>query len=162
MEMVEDVVRLLDHLQNEKAHVIGLSMGGALTNKLRETHPDRLLTAVLALTGWSREGIVAILPLNIGNYHDIMPIMHLKTTLDRFGRVLIPKKVRVELGLSAGDSLEVESRDDGILIKPLHDEPHLVDKEGVLVFSGAPMGNVVEAVRKHREERLDKQTGAKN
>jgi AbrB family looped-hinge helix DNA binding protein len=79
--------------------------------------------------------------------------MHLKTTLDRFGRVLIPKKVRVDLGLSPGDPLEIESRDNGILIKPLNDEPHLVDKEGVLVFSGDPMGDIIEAVRKHRDSR---------
>ena len=91
-----------------------------------------------------------------------MAIMHQKTTLDRFGRVLIPKKVRAELGLSAGDALEIESRDDGIVIKPLQDEPQLVDKEGVLVFSGASTGDIVEAIRKHREERLDKLTEAKH
>jgi AbrB family looped-hinge helix DNA binding protein len=75
--------------------------------------------------------------------------------------VLIPKKVRADLGLSPGDPLEIESHDDGILLKPLNDEPDLVDKEGVLVFSGAPMGDIVEAVRKHREERLDTISGAK-
>jgi pimeloyl-ACP methyl ester carboxylesterase len=56
MEMIEDVVRLLDHLNIEKAHVVGFSMGGFITNKLRETHSDRLLTAVLGLAGWMQEG----------------------------------------------------------------------------------------------------------
>ena len=30
LEMVEDVVRLLDHLRIEQAHVVGYSMGGAI------------------------------------------------------------------------------------------------------------------------------------
>ena len=81
------------------------------------------------------------------------------TTLDRFGRVVIPKKVRAELGLSPGDPLKVESRDDGILISPVQEEPHLVNKEGVLVFSGSSFGDLSEAVRKQREERLDLVSG---
>jgi AbrB family looped-hinge helix DNA binding protein len=90
-----------------------------------------------------------------------MPIVQKKTTLDRFGRVLVPKKVRTELGISPGDPLEIESRDGGILIKPIPDEPHLVDKDGVLVFSGASMGDIPGAVHKHREQRLDKISGPK-
>ena len=35
MEMIEDAVRLLDHLGIERAHVVGYS-GGFKTNKLRE------------------------------------------------------------------------------------------------------------------------------
>ena len=87
--------------------------------------------------------------------------MHTKTTLDRFGRVLVPKKVRTELGISPGDPLEIESRDGGILIKPIHDEPCLVDKDGVLVFTGTSMGDIVGAVREHRNQRLDKISGFK-
>jgi pimeloyl-ACP methyl ester carboxylesterase len=47
IEMVEDVVRLLDHLKIRQAHVVGYSMGGIITAKLLATHPDRLLTATL-------------------------------------------------------------------------------------------------------------------
>jgi pimeloyl-ACP methyl ester carboxylesterase len=64
IEMVEDIVRLLDHLHIEKAHVMGGSMGGAITNKLRETHPERLLTAVLGLAGWMEEGETSSLDMN--------------------------------------------------------------------------------------------------
>jgi len=55
-EMAEDVVRLLDHLKIKKAHVIGYSMGGIITAKLLETHPDRLLSATLGGHGGIREG----------------------------------------------------------------------------------------------------------
>ena len=56
LEMVKDVVRLLDHLEIRKAHVVGYSMGGFITSKLIATHPERVLTATLGGAGWSLEG----------------------------------------------------------------------------------------------------------
>ena len=53
-EMVEDVVRLLDHLEIEHAHVVGYSMGGAIGLKLLTTHSDRVLSAVIGAYGWHR------------------------------------------------------------------------------------------------------------
>jgi pimeloyl-ACP methyl ester carboxylesterase len=47
LELVEDIVRLLDHLKIEKAHIVGYSLGGNITVKLLTLHPDRLLTATL-------------------------------------------------------------------------------------------------------------------
>lgn len=47
LEMIEDVVRLLDHLQISKAHLVGYSMGAHITAKLLTMHPERLLTATL-------------------------------------------------------------------------------------------------------------------
>jgi pimeloyl-ACP methyl ester carboxylesterase len=56
IEMVEDVVRLLDHLQIKQAHVIGYSMGAIITAKLLTVHPDRLLSATLGGHGGIRDG----------------------------------------------------------------------------------------------------------
>jgi pimeloyl-ACP methyl ester carboxylesterase len=53
-EMVEDVVRLLDHLHIEKAHIVGYSMGGFITEKLVVTHPERVICAVVGGAGWRR------------------------------------------------------------------------------------------------------------
>jgi len=53
LEMVEDVVRLMDHLGIAKAHVVGYSLGGFITLKLALTHPDRLLSAVPCGAGWT-------------------------------------------------------------------------------------------------------------
>src|SRR5262249_4942388 len=55
-EMVEDAVRLLDHLKIKKAHVVGYSMGAVITGKLLATHPDRLLSATLGGAGVIPEG----------------------------------------------------------------------------------------------------------
>jgi pimeloyl-ACP methyl ester carboxylesterase len=55
MQMVEDAVRLLDHLKIQKAHVVGYSMGAMITCKLLTTHPDRLLSATLGGAGGLRD-----------------------------------------------------------------------------------------------------------
>jgi pimeloyl-ACP methyl ester carboxylesterase len=55
-EMVEDAVRLLDHLKIKKAHVVGYSMGAIITAKLLVVHPDRLLSATLGGHGGIKEG----------------------------------------------------------------------------------------------------------
>jgi pimeloyl-ACP methyl ester carboxylesterase len=53
-EMVNDVIRLMDHLNISKAHVVGYSMGGFMTDKLLATFPDRLITATLGGAGWMK------------------------------------------------------------------------------------------------------------
>ena len=47
-EMVLDVVRLMDHLKIDKAHIIGYSMGGAMIPKLLTICPERFLSATMA------------------------------------------------------------------------------------------------------------------
>ena len=47
IHMGQDVVRLLDHLNITRAHIVGYSMGAGITAKLLTTHPDRFLTATL-------------------------------------------------------------------------------------------------------------------
>jgi pimeloyl-ACP methyl ester carboxylesterase len=47
MEMVNDIVRLMDHLGIEKAHIVGYSMGGSIALKMLTVRPERFLTAVI-------------------------------------------------------------------------------------------------------------------
>lgn len=54
INFVDDVIALMDHLNIKKAHVVGYSMGGFITDKLLVTHPDRLVTATLGGAGWMR------------------------------------------------------------------------------------------------------------
>ncbi|MGW0843294.1 alpha/beta fold hydrolase [Streptomyces sp. NPDC002787] len=46
-ELAEDAVRVLDHLGIERAHVVGMSLGGMLAQLLVADRPDRLLSATL-------------------------------------------------------------------------------------------------------------------
>lgn len=78
----------------------------------------------------------------------------METTLDRFGRVVIPKEIRDALGLKPGELLKVEQSDDEVVLKPLREELPIKAKDGVLVYTGTATGNLTEAVRTHREERL--------
>jgi pimeloyl-ACP methyl ester carboxylesterase len=54
--MVEDVVRLMDHLHIQKVRVAGYSMGGMIGMKLTVTHPDRVSRLVLGGMGWHKAG----------------------------------------------------------------------------------------------------------
>lgn len=74
-------------------------------------------------------------------------------TLDRFGRIVIPKKIRDNLDLMAGSQMRIEEIEDGVVLRPIHGEPNLIDQDGVLVFSGAAMGNIEDALRRHRTAR---------
>ncbi|HLI47564.1 MAG TPA: alpha/beta hydrolase [Chthonomonas sp.] len=47
-EMALDVVRLLDHLHIQQAHLIGYSMGAILVGKIVACYPERVLSAIFA------------------------------------------------------------------------------------------------------------------
>lgn len=54
IEMVEDVIRLLDHLKIDKAWVAGYSLGGFIALKLAVLHPDRLFGVAPCGAGWEQ------------------------------------------------------------------------------------------------------------
>src|SRR5437899_1829000 len=45
VEMAQDVVRLLDHLNIRRAHIVGYSMGAMIAGYLLTTHAERFLSA---------------------------------------------------------------------------------------------------------------------
>jgi pimeloyl-ACP methyl ester carboxylesterase len=51
-EMAHDVVRLMNHLQIDKAHVAGYSLGGFVALKTAALYPDRLLSVAVLGAGW--------------------------------------------------------------------------------------------------------------
>ena len=83
----------------------------------------------------------------------------METTLDRFGRVVIPKQVRDDLGLSPGSVLKVEERAEGIVLKPVAESSPLALKDGILVFTGEVEGDLETALRRNRDERFRKVAG---
>ena len=77
-------------------------------------------------------------------------------TLDKAGRVVLPKLVRDELQLRAGDSLELESSEDRIVLRPRRGGAGLHKKQGIWVFStGEPISTEAtdETLRQLRRER---------
>jgi pimeloyl-ACP methyl ester carboxylesterase len=59
LEMVADVVRFLDHLKIDRAHIVGYSMGGAIVTQMLVKHPGRVLSATLLGAGWEGEDLQA-------------------------------------------------------------------------------------------------------
>jgi len=80
----------------------------------------------------------------------------MKTTLDRFGRIVVPKDIRDQLGLRAGVEFYIEDKDNEIVLKTVERESTLKLKKGILVFAGKMTRDLNGAVRTHREERLRK------
>ncbi|TVR30735.1 MAG: AbrB/MazE/SpoVT family DNA-binding domain-containing protein [Spirochaetaceae bacterium] len=60
----------------------------------------------------------------------------MQITIDRSGRIVVPKQVRDRFHLIAGTALELEVESDGIRIRPVDQEPSLLRKQGVLIHHG--------------------------
>jgi len=80
----------------------------------------------------------------------------METTLDRFGRIVIPKEIRDDFNLKPGSQIRIEESDQVIILKPMQGESNLHWKDGVLVFSGTPLGDLAKELEKHREDRAIK------
>lgn len=78
----------------------------------------------------------------------------MKTTLDRFGRLVIPKEIRDKLGLKPGTEVEIGEQANEVVLKPVDQETPLKREAGILVYTGTPTGDLREAIRAHREDRL--------
>lgn len=78
----------------------------------------------------------------------------MKTTLDHLGRIALPQQVREGLGLTPGAILEIEERENRIVLTPVFDEDALVTKDGVLVFTGELEEDPALAIQRDREERF--------
>lgn len=80
-------------------------------------------------------------------------------TIDRFGRILIPKALREGAGLRAGTEVEIIAEGRGLRLLPRDEGVLLREVGGVLVASGEAVGDLVGAVRRERQKRLDKVAG---
>jgi AbrB family looped-hinge helix DNA binding protein len=81
----------------------------------------------------------------------------MKTKIDKFGRIVIPKKLREEFGLTPGTQITVDPAEDRIELKPVEDHPRLVrNEDGILVFVGEADIDVNAALRDDRSRRIQK------
>jgi AbrB family looped-hinge helix DNA binding protein len=84
--------------------------------------------------------------------------MHL--TLDKMGRLVVPKPLRDRFTLKPGDALEVTLEPDGFKLRPVHPAPAMSLKEGILVCtSEVPLsvweiGSFIDQQREERNREL--------
>lgn len=83
----------------------------------------------------------------------------MNVSIDKFGRLVLPKIVRNHLGLEAGSELELEEIEGKIMLKVIEEHVLLKEEEGVLVFTGKAIGNIDETLSQVREERLQHLSG---
>jgi AbrB family looped-hinge helix DNA binding protein len=85
--------------------------------------------------------------------------MNAKLSMDRAGRVVLPKPIRNQLQLEAGESLEIESFDDHIVLRPIRQRATMRKEMGVWVFdigesvTASEVRETIEGVRDQRSER---------
>ena len=80
----------------------------------------------------------------------------LELTVDKGGRVVIPKSLRRDLRLQAGDKLAVEQQGEGMILRPIRPVIALKKKYGVWVYGtgGPPTVSSAELVEQDRERRI--------
>lgn len=84
-------------------------------------------------------------------------------TVDNFGRIVIPKKIRERLGIDPGARLRLDIEAGGdherLALEPLRDEPVLQRRGHLLVHTGDLVGDAQDAVQRDRDERSRKLMG---
>ena len=92
-----------------------------------------------------------------------MAVQFSNITVDKFGRVVIPKEIRDRIGARPGTEFEIEEQDNVILLKPVQKKAVLIEKDGWLVVQGNPNDpkdvDIVDLIKKDYEERARKQGG---
>ena len=63
-------------------------------------------------------------------------IMNTTVTIDGAGRVVLPKPLRDELRLEAGDTLQLELEGERVTLRPVRSKSPLRKERGVWVFHG--------------------------
>lgn len=82
--------------------------------------------------------------------------MNATLSIDRAGRLVLPKPVREQLQLEPGESLEMESFEDHVVLRPVRANGSMRKKQGVWVFCGGPplkASTVRETIRRIRKGR---------
>lgn len=71
----------------------------------------------------------------------------MRTTVDGAGRIVIPRSIRDEMGLSAGDEVDVEFDGWSITIDRPPGDARVVERDGVLVIDGTGASMTDEDLR---------------
>jgi AbrB family looped-hinge helix DNA binding protein len=86
--------------------------------------------------------------------------MTTKVTLDKAGRVVLPKPLRDQMQLAAGDTLQLESEGESITLRPVRPKATLKKECGIWVYQGDSTDTSIPDLLDHeREKRLRESRG---
>lgn len=80
-----------------------------------------------------------------------------RLTLDKAGRIVLPKPLRDELQLAPGDILEIECTGDQITMRPVRGNGQLQKKDGLWIFHSSEPITAEMAERTAREVRRERE-----
>ena len=81
--------------------------------------------------------------------------MPIKVSLDKAGRLVLPKSVRDEMQLGPGDDLLIENEGDRITLRPVRPEGLLKKEHGIWVYQGESSDlSIPKLIDEEREKRL--------
>jgi AbrB family looped-hinge helix DNA binding protein len=81
--------------------------------------------------------------------------MSTKVSVDKAGRIVLPKPLRDKLSLHPGDDLAVETDDQVITLRPIRSQASLRKKRGIWVYHGEPSNDdIVDFIDREREARI--------
>jgi AbrB family looped-hinge helix DNA binding protein len=84
----------------------------------------------------------------------------MNVTLDRAGRVVLPKRLRQQLRLEPGDTLELETEGERVTLRPVRPQAPLRKEHGVWVYQGEPADlSIPDLVDRERGKRLRETLG---
>ena len=81
-----------------------------------------------------------------------------QVTLDQFGRIEIPEKIRQQLKINHETKLSLKIENGQLILKPLKPEPETHYEDGILVFKAEPIGNTETIIDELRAERINELT----
>jgi len=71
--------------------------------------------------------------------------MNMTVTIDKAGRVVIPKRVRDHMGLEPGDALALQSEGEHVTLRPIRKRSPMRKKRDVWAFHGGKPLSLDEA-----------------
>lgn len=74
-------------------------------------------------------------------------------SLDKAGRVVLPKDLRDRLLLEPGDGLAVESDGDRITLRPVRPQATLKKEQGIWVYQGEPSDQSIPDLIDHERNK---------
>jgi len=78
------------------------------------------------------------------------------TTLDKFGRIIIPKRFREQLGINSKSTLNISEDGKRIVIELVQEKKPVVDRDGILVFTGSLEDKKSDLIKSDRNRRTHK------
>lgn len=77
--------------------------------------------------------------------------------IDKFGRIIIPKKIRKKFDLNTNVEFAVSESPAGFLITPAKEIADIKEEDGLLIVKGPiDMKNIDNILKNQREEKINK------